>query len=75
MEIEEIRAPDTRPAYEESHFSMTALDCVVVDVVVLAPATSCVDGEAERRCSTAEVPMAVNRGGPGTSHAQISIYQ
>src|ERR1035441_8261735 len=36
MEIEEIRAPDTRPAYEELHFSITRLEFVNVDKVVLA---------------------------------------
>jgi len=36
MEIEEIRAPDTRPAYEESQFVITRLDFVNVDKVVLA---------------------------------------
>jgi len=36
MEIEEIRAPDHRPAYEESQFVITRLDFVNVDKVVLA---------------------------------------
>src|SRR5579863_3115296 len=36
MEIEEIRAPDTRPAYEESTNSITRLEFVNVDKVVLA---------------------------------------
>jgi 4-hydroxy-3-methylbut-2-enyl diphosphate reductase len=36
MEIEEIRAPDTRPAYEESKPLITRLEFVNVDKVVLA---------------------------------------
>src|SRR5665213_1605158 len=36
IEIEEIRAPDTRPAYEESPTSFTRLERVNVDKVVLA---------------------------------------
>jgi 4-hydroxy-3-methylbut-2-enyl diphosphate reductase len=36
MEIEEIRAPDTRPAYEESTNWITRLEFVNVDKVVLA---------------------------------------
>src|SRR5665213_1403783 len=36
VEIEEIRAPDTRPAYEESRTPITRLEFVNVDKVVLA---------------------------------------
>ena len=36
MEIEEIRAPDTGPAYEDSPPAVTRLDAVNVDKVVLA---------------------------------------
>jgi len=37
MEIEEIRAPDTRPAYEESQFVITRLDFVNVDRLCSRP--------------------------------------